>query len=105
MAEPTPPDPESEAAQDAILGWLGEQLVFDAAARFRQQDLEAAARQEGHAELLKRGVTEWNMWRQLNPQQWVDLGAVDLKGMWLAGARLNRTAMTSADLRGANLAG
>src|SRR5579864_8545580 len=49
-------------------------------------------------EMLKRGVLEWNQWRQSNPDATINLAGADLAGRDLSEANLH-----GADLSGANL--
>lgn len=56
---------------------------------------------QNQLELLKRGVSEWNMWRHTNPSIEIDLSHSDLSGADLTGANLIGADLTSADLRGA----
>jgi len=53
---------------------------------------------EEHMKILKKGVTEWNRWREENPHSRPDLEKATLNGANLHGANLSR-----ADLRGADL--
>jgi uncharacterized protein YjbI with pentapeptide repeats len=72
------------------------------------------AKQE-QLDLLKRGVREWNQWRDTNPYMRPDLSNADLRAArlggaylhWvnLKGARLNGASLSNADLRGACLNG
>lgn len=57
------------------------------------------------SELLKRGVSEWNQWRAVNPILMPDLHGADLAGVKLGGADLRGTKLTGADLTGADLKG
>jgi uncharacterized protein YjbI with pentapeptide repeats len=57
---------------------------------------------------IRRGVKEWNAWKEENPQVRVDLaeadlGDTDLSGAYLDGAILNRADLSNADLSNANL--
>lgn len=69
-------------------------------------------------DILKRGVGDWNEWRQSNPSVEVDLERADLSyaqlveanlseaNLWyanLSGADLTRADLTDADLTGADL--
>ena len=46
-----------------------------------------------HVELIKKGSEAWNQWREQNPEESIDLSEADLRG----------TALTKANLKGANL--
>ncbi len=50
--------------------------------------------------LLRTGVTEWNEWRQANPEEFIDLSEADLTAYTLGRARLR-----GANFRGSNLSG
>ena len=61
-------------------------------------------------DLLKRGVKEWNQWRETNPYTRIDLSEADLRaaplsGAYLYRADLSRTRLNGATLRGADLRG
>src|SRR5436305_1459291 len=61
-------------------------------------------------DILKRGVEEWNAWREAHPDVQPDLSGVFLSGAILRGAILrkailSRTHLGGADLSGANLSG
>lgn len=43
----------------------------------------------GHLEILKRGVEEWNHWRDAHPDIRPDLTSADLKGSDLRGIDLS----------------
>ena len=63
---------------------------------------------QGHLDILKRGVEEWNDWRVANPEASPDLSKANLSKMDLRDADLTRADLTRADLteaqlRGANL--
>ena len=56
-------------------------------------------------ELLKRLVTEWNAYRNANPEWKPDLKGANLGGADLSGANLSAADLSEANLRGANLQG
>jgi uncharacterized protein YjbI with pentapeptide repeats len=56
-----------------------------------------------HVELLKRGVDEWNQWRENNPNLRPDLREIELKRVDLRGVNLRKVDLSGAVLRGANL--
>jgi uncharacterized protein YjbI with pentapeptide repeats len=71
-----------------------------------------------HLEILKRGVDEWNRWREGHSKiipdlcdadlsranlMGADLDSVDLRGADLSGANLSMTILSGAALSGANL--
>src|SRR5947199_4424649 len=63
---------------------------------------------EEHVARLKRGVAEWNMWRQQYPDIRPDLGKVDLRCVSIDGADfshayLGNANFSQASLNGANL--
>lgn len=68
-----------------------------------------------HPAILRRGVTEWNEWRNANPEVIPDLHMASLGGRDLRGANLRNanlewadvlfSDLSGADLRGANLYG
>jgi uncharacterized protein YjbI with pentapeptide repeats len=60
---------------------------------------------EEAVERLRRGVAEWNEWRNANPDAHVDLRRVDLVDADLAGANLRKAGLLRAHLTGANLTG
>jgi hypothetical protein len=71
--------------------------------------MEKMAKQE-QLDLLKRGVREWNQWRDTNPYMRPDLSYADLRAARLGGAYLHRVnlkgaSLSNADLRGACLNG
>jgi Pentapeptide repeats (8 copies) len=53
--------------------------------------------------LLKRGIDEWNAWRQVHPYELIDLSSADLRGEYLSVAKLNGANLKGADLSGARL--
>jgi TIR domain/Pentapeptide repeats (8 copies) len=62
------------------------------------------AKQE-QLDLLKRGVREWNQWRDTNPYTRIDLCDADLRAAPLSGAYLYRADLSRTRLNGANLRG
>jgi len=68
---------------------------------------------EEHLAILRKGVQDWNQWRERNPGiqpiltgadlRDADLGGVDLKGAELSGANFIRTHLASANLGSAVL--
>lgn len=54
-------------------------------------------------DLLKRGVKEWNQWRDTNPYTRPDLSDADLRAARLSGAYLSRVDLRAARLSGARL--
>ncbi len=68
-----------------------------------------------HLSILKKGVSTWNKWRELTPDEEIhlrgamldkaDLTRVNLSGADLDGASLNDAKLNMADLRGASLTG
>ncbi len=54
---------------------------------------------------LKKGVEEWNQWREANPDSEIDLSDGDLRGANLKGANLNGANMAGAKLQFSNLSG
>jgi len=55
--------------------------------------------------LLLRSVSEFNVWREDNPEEVVDLNGADLKRADLRGANLEGANLRGAFLKGANLRG
>ena len=64
--------------------------------------IEKMARQE-ELDLLKRGVKEWNQWRDTNPYMRPDLSEADLRAARLGGAYLHQVNFKGARLNGASL--
>lgn len=63
---------------------------------------------EEHLDLLRRGVTEWNLWRAGQPDIRPDLSGANLSGAALSGVNLSKATLIGAtlsetDLRRANL--
>lgn len=58
-----------------------------------------------HLEILKRGVTEWNRWREANRAVWPDLLGAALPREKLDDVDLENTNLLQANLEGASLAG
>ena len=63
-----------------------------------------------HFKILRRGIREWNRWRESNPDLAPDLSATDRSYAYLRGANLSRTNLSgvkffAADLRQADLSG
>lgn len=58
-----------------------------------------------HVELLKRGVDEWNQWRENNPDLRPDLREINLTGLDLREVKLREVDLSGAVLCGANLSG
>jgi uncharacterized protein YjbI with pentapeptide repeats len=58
-----------------------------------------------HVAILKRGVAEWNAWREEHPEVQPDLVRAKLSNADLRKADLTQAAMGAADLDWANLAG
>lgn len=66
-----------------------------------------------HLDILRKGAEVWNMWREENASEFVDLSQAELQGQdlvqvkladaQLAGARLNGAVLAQADLRNADL--
>lgn len=53
--------------------------------------------------ILRKGVKEWNLWREKFPSEMVDLRMADLTGAYLQGANLKRANLEGVTLKGANL--
>jgi uncharacterized protein YjbI with pentapeptide repeats len=56
-----------------------------------------------HLDILRRGLAEWNHWRESNPRIWPDLHGADLAEEKLDGANLKNTNLLRANLEGASL--
>jgi hypothetical protein len=56
-----------------------------------------------HLRILKKGVMEWNKWRDMNPQLEPELNEADLRGTNLRRANLSNSNLRGANLRGADL--
>lgn len=56
-----------------------------------------------HVEILKRGVSEWNQWREASPDIKPDLAGANLAKANFAEAILNGANLGRANLFGANL--
>jgi hypothetical protein len=54
---------------------------------------------EEHISLLIKGVTNWNKWRQSNPDIAPDLSEANLQGMYLECINFENTNLTKSDLR------
>jgi uncharacterized protein YjbI with pentapeptide repeats len=59
--------------------------------------------QQEQIDLLKRGVAEWNQWRDTNPYIRPDLSNADLRAVRLSGAYLDHVDFRTARLNGAHL--
>ena len=55
------------------------------------------------AQILRRGVEQWNQWKRANLLTKVDLAGIDLKGANLKGVDLSVAILSSANLEGADL--
>jgi hypothetical protein len=60
---------------------------------------------KNHVDLLKKGIPEWNQWREDHPAVTPDLSGADLNGAHLRGADLREADLSDADLSRANLSG
>jgi hypothetical protein len=58
---------------------------------------------EEHLRILKKGVAEWNVWRDANPEICPDLHGADLSEANLSWANLHRANLHEANLSWANL--
>ena len=58
-----------------------------------------------HLKILKKGVKEWNHWRESNPDEEPDLVGANLKGKNLIEANFSNANLQGASLNGADLAG
>jgi hypothetical protein len=58
-----------------------------------------------HVALLRKGVREWNEWRNRNRYSYIDLKGADLSGTHLLDVDLRGAILTGADLSGADLDG
>lgn len=58
---------------------------------------------QGLVDLLKQGVTDWNVWKAKNPAAEIDLSEADFSGANLQGANLRKVNLRGANLQGANL--
>ena len=56
-----------------------------------------------HLEILRKGVSEWNVWHRVNPGIVPDLSQADLHDTKLSGANLTAASLHGAKLRGADL--
>jgi len=56
-----------------------------------------------HLEILKRGVEEWNQWREAHPDITPDFSRANLAGADLSRADFSWTGLSWADLSEANL--
>ena len=52
---------------------------------------------EKHLEILKKGVKEWNEWRNKHPKEQPDLSGADLSGADLSGAHLEEANLIEAE--------
>jgi len=68
-----------------------------------------------HLNLLRRGKTSWNKWREKHPDiqpdlneanlSGIDLRKVDFHDVTLSGANLSKANLSEADLNGVDLSG
>lgn len=61
--------------------------------------------EQKHLKMIKRGVSDWNLWRRENPDVIPNLDRVNLSGVNLSNANLTKAILSNSDLRGANLDG
>lgn len=63
----------------------------------------ASASDPEQSAIIKKGIPQWNQWRQQNPKIAVDFSGANLRGANLRGANLSNVDLSEADLNSADL--